>query len=420
MYLGKGVRPAWTNIPLTTGTAVHAGIQVLMKHIQEHPTDLDISDGKVLYAATQKGKDVYEEIVKYQYKGIESSYGNEFTYLEQSALTEALILAWALIEMPDLYKDYEVIDVEREEWQILAKLSDDEDLMLEARSDGTLRSRNAKNTFLSYNLKTSKRWDERNRDSFSIDLQGLTETSAIRTRWAREDAAMQIMFSSAQDTRLVQKHKDLLEKMKGMYGPRALTGVRYCVLVKGDYKEPFEGVDYKVTHNPLIRGYKKVEPGNIEYAHSYYFDNPNNDSGWGRLGKGWEPFSVWEKFKLDDWIHQCYSGQIQPKAQNKIGKLVQTLEVYRTDQDVQRAIASVTKQEKEVSVTRTEFNDTPIESFTELQQRKLEQWFPMYRHTCLWPTKCDYYNVCHKGHTIEIGNGWEFREPHHERERDES
>jgi hypothetical protein len=409
---------------LTTGTAVHSGIQVLLTHIKDHPTDLDISDGKVLQEAIEKGKATYEEIVKHQYKGIESDYGNEFTFLEQSALTEALILIWALVEMPDLYKDYKVVEVEKEEYLTLHQqynaIDSNEDIILEARSDGILESRNAKNTYLSYNLKTAKRWDERNRDGFSTDLQGLTETAAIRARWQREDESMAVMFSASQQSRLSDKHKAAMLKMKDMYASRGLTGVRYCVLVKGDYKEPWEGADFKATHNPLIRGYKKVNPGEIEYSHSWFFDNPNNKSGKGALGKGWESFNVWEKFDLKDWIYKCFSGEVQPQAQGNIGKLVQTLEVYRNDADVKRAITSITEQEINVNTFKEGFYNTAFEDFDATQKQEIEALFPMYRRSCLWPTKCDYYNVCHKGHTIEIGNGWEYREPHHERERDET
>lgn len=411
-YEGKGIRPEYTSIPLTTGTAVHKGVGYLLNCLQIG----QVLDAERVLAAVQVAKDEYEKIVKSQYKGVESNYGNEYTFIEQSNLTAALVILWALSEGKEIVRDYEIVEVEREErFRILpSNECRPYNVDFEARADAILKSKRAKNDYLVYSLKTAKRFYDSQRESLKHDLQGITETLAVRNRWQEEDTNKSALLDHARLAGFSKKHLEALETVCKNNSGKSLIGVRYCVLVKGDYKEPWEGADFRVTHNPLIRGYKKIDVAEKFYAHSWYFPNPNNKSGKGALGKGWEPFRVWEEFELADWISGCWLGEIQPQAKQEIEKLVQTFEVYRNREELE-----TTKQEL---VTRLDRPEVGLAKLGKINPSELPFFFEKRRASCHYypgeANACEYIPICHQGRTPEVGNGWEWREPHHEGEKE--
>lgn len=402
---GKGIRPAYTSIPLTTGTAVHEGVAYLLNCLRIG----QVLDSERVMQAVKAGTDKYEEIVKSQYKGVESNYGNEYTYLEQSNLTAGLIVLWALTEGKDIPKLYEVIEVEREERFTLLE-AEKYIIDFEARADALLKSKNAKNDYLLYSLKTSKRWYKNQKDNLKHDLQGITETIAVKKRWEQEEKARKIIVEASKHGGFSKKHLDAFETVCLNAMGKSLIGVRYCVLVKGDYKEPFDGADFKCTHSPIVRGYKKVDVAEKLYAHSWYFPNPNNKSGTGALGKGWTPFNVWEEFKVEDWVTACFEGEVQGNAKQNFLELVNVMEVYRDRESIHQTEQElVTRLEKPELFLAKQGKITPVE---------LPFFFPKFRTSCHYPSDCDFIKICHEGHTPEVGNGWSWREPHHEGERE--
>ena len=68
-----------------------------------------------------------------------------------------------------------------------------------------------------------------------------------------------------------------------------VTGTSFCHLIKGKREENKDRGGYMTKH-PFIYGYRRGGLNGISYAHSFWFPNPMNESGKGRLGKGWEPF----------------------------------------------------------------------------------------------------------------------------------
>ncbi len=425
LYLGKGIRPSDTSVPLTTGTAVHAGVGHLLNFLRIGA----ILNEERIKEACKIATDKYEAICSEKFKGVESNYGNEYTFKEQKALTEGLVILWALVEAPELSKHYEVVEVEKEEKFVLVpgKSLEIDTIVMEGRVDAILKNKEGKNSYTLYNLKTSKRWTTYNRDSFAYDLQGLTESICVKKRWEREDEIKNNLLNCVEGAGLKKNHADAIEKCISGYGVRNLVGVRYCILVKGDYKEPWESAGFKCTHSPIVRGYKRDNPNGTDYAHSWYFDNPNNKSGKGALGRGWDPFNVWEKFEIADWVSACWEGEVQPEAKRNLLDIVQLFEVYRNPREIEDTLVQIQHQERQVIkvaklANEIDINTEGTEGRSKWEEMEMDaylaKYFPMNRGSCIYPYACNFIPICHKGIKPTIDEGWEFREPHHEGERE--
>lgn len=435
-YDGIGIVPSGRSIPLTTGTCVHAGIEHMARWLKKRGNrileDIKKESEEVIEEAVEIGKQIYlDELIekKFHGKGVETDQQQEFTKGEQLALTEALIRAWGLRELPNINHRFLVYDIERE---IAVSLTND--ITLESRCDMLLRERVGKDIYC-YSLKTTKEFTKWIEKGYKDDLQGLLEMWAAEHYLTESNRKIRsgIEFLNGYlkgDT--IKEIEQLLDKKLVADAP---MGVKFCFLVKGkreEEKENGEGTGFYRTINSLIRGYRKFSTSGIEYAHSMYFPNNANSSGYGRLGKGWEPFNVWtdegERVGgVKGWVEmldtRTYNQQeesvfeIQPECGDVIGKYVVTpVEVFRDEREIKDVVAQVTIQENKI--------------FNQLLGYSDNSW-TQNRRSCHYPTDCEYIPICYlkdsndKPVSIQvredpIGSGWyEKRRPHHEKEKEE-
>src|SRR5215813_581569 len=166
IYGGRGIVKIKLDAPLATGGYFHVGAAELLKG--HSATD-------AAWMATQ----LYT--AECEARGIQCDKREEMSQVarEQIALTEAMIHLCARRALPRLLEDYEVVDVEREEWFVLYedyKLT----IIMEARCDGLLRSKHGDLYVLSW--KTASRWDSRAAKEAKVDMQGLSEAYAVELR----------------------------------------------------------------------------------------------------------------------------------------------------------------------------------------------------------------------------------------------
>jgi hypothetical protein len=173
------------------------------------------------------------------------------------------------------------------------------------------------------------------------------------------------------------------------------------------------------------------------YSHSWFFPNPNNQSGKGALGKGWEKFNIWlgEDSRVKDiksWLAMLDSRvkdhssdewifEMQPECGDVISKYVVTPpEIFRDDSEINNQFEQIKIQEEKVF---------KLVKQTDLTILQPNEW-PMNRQACHYPSECEYIPICHGRECYTdkpvpwevredpIKSGWyERRTPHHEREK---
>jgi hypothetical protein len=200
---------------------------------------------------------------------------------------------------------------------------------------------------------------------------------------------------------------DYLSKIK--VGKRVM-GVKFCILIKGIRKKPdYYGNDDEalyVTYSPLVRGYKHFTPGGVEYAHSWFYPNSENKSGKSALGRGWEPFNVWEmEGGVKRWVEMLESGGVQPECGDVLkAQVVTPVEMFRDEGEITEAIEEIKCQEGRINFAL---------------EGMLEMVFPHARKCCDWMygETCEYKKLCWDAQVKNdpLGSGlYQIREPHHE------
>jgi hypothetical protein len=383
-YLGYGITPILRNVPLTTGSAVHTGVEIILKAIKKGLFTEGGDNSRVTEFAVGKAALAYRDIVgEAGFKLNEGFDDGGYLYQEQLALTEGLVRAYAIIEAPYIIREYNILSVEKD---IPLQLAPYLDLDYPARADAILQHKVDSRIYV-YSLKTTKMWNERTQNSYRIDLQGVTELAAVR----------QLL------------HNTKFESMLG--------GVAYCFLVKGNFAQRENGA--WETDSPLIRGWRYATPTGMEYAHSFWFPNPYNASGKGRLGNGWSPFKVWSDYEggVKAWVGDIANGVIQPDVPNPLIECVRSpLPSYRDDNDLDRTLSEILGIERRVMIGVQEIGKATNRG---LKKDAITTYFPRNRRSCWWPTQCEFIPVCHSGVTKPLESGYQLRTPHHEAERNE-
>jgi hypothetical protein len=196
---------------------------------------------------------------------------------------------------------------------------------------------------------------------------------------------------------------------------KKVMAIRFCFLVKGKtYNDRYDEHSLTRTYSPLIRGYRNFTPGGVSYAHSWSYPNPENKSGKGILGKGWEPFNFWESdIKVKDWIEALEQNLIQPECGDILKQQVITpVEYGRNEEEIEEGILEISRQERNV------FEGNSYEITPDI----LASYFPHNRKQCHFQfgSKCQYYDLCWDSlvKSDPLGNGYEVRVPHHDKERE--
>lgn len=422
--LGTGVVGKLLSVPLVTGTAVHRGVEHLANRVRIGQTpDVDTAVGLAVdeYIRECEG-------LGFSGKGLKTNAQQWFTFREQKALLEGLIRMWYLVELPSIVQRYKILSVERE--IIPVSLFYNEHIgttHFMARVDMELQEL-ATGEYYNYSLKTVNKWDERSEQTYKSDLQGITESWAIeREAIDRQNEWISLTEDVEHLSQTEPYEKNLtaiIEYLrKKTPSTKKLMGIRFCFLVKGMRRKDIYNGDENspyVTHSPLIRGYRYITPTEVSYAHSWTYPNPNNKSGRGTLGKGWEFFNVWESdISIKDWVNALYQNQIQPECGSVLrANTITPPEYFRDDPEIEQAMREVVAQEKKIASALYQLKKDGVDT-----NRILDEVFPHSRRSCyfMFGEECPYLALCWKPEVAAdpIGSGlYQIRVPHHKPERD--
>lgn len=423
---GTGIVPKFSSVPLLTGGTLHKAVEEIASLWLSAPKPIDIDIDKVVAIA----QDHYKDEVRKRPLGNPHSEAEkeeqEYIFYEQLALVEALIRTWYIREWPKIIQYYDILAVEQEITFNLGSViyQSKPDLILLHKTNGDV---------INYSLKTTKMWNERTEKGYKVALQAITEPYATSI-WLKELAESlgrakeflqagtipQVSYMSkglGTISRTLEKYSNL---------PTRSSATRFCYLIKGDRKESERGNGKYRTDNPFIYGLRKITTSGIEYAWTWWTKNPNNKSGYGRLGKGWEQFSVWNDGDVGGvkgWIDMLMKGvEVIPDLGDGhvIDKHVLSMpDVYSNWGLIERRIRHTKSIETKIYQNLHVIKDS---------DGYLEELFPMNTGSCFFPTPCDYLTICPNGNDYfkeHIANDplnpeyekYERRVSHHEEER---
>lgn len=420
---GRGVVKAGKDVAMTTGIWIHWTLEQVFKWLLKHKAKeiskvyLDhiiaqmrqgyydyvfpeeerkkgVMNGFILQ---ERGMDEFDEYEKQpkEFTDLEKQRIQQMTFNEQTALVEALTRVFVKLKLPEWMAEHRIVMVERDisfplvnsgtarEWEVIQS----------ATIDLVLQHEATKELFV-VNYKGLKRYDARTEKGYSHDTQGLSES------WAFE------------------------EYLRSIGKPRQVDGVKMLFLLKGDRRESKKGSGIWITHSPLIRGYRKLEFDGPNYAHSLYFSKPENDSGIGRLGKGWEPLEVFqgagfqEVGGVEGWLQKLEVGDIQPECGNILEEqLVEPIPFNRQKGDIDSWLVQTKYREAEIATKLCKVYDG-IEAGSNLV-KLLDENFHQNHNACHYPTDCEYIPICYgteQERSSPLQNGYVYRTPHHKAE----
>ena len=390
-YKKVGIVAIPRSVPLATGTSIHYGIAILLRAIKLERVSFiepNAETARVVEFAVAQARLAYAKEVEFDGFKPEEAPDQAYTLEEQSALTEALVRAWAMVEAPYIQRDFRVVAVEKDlpltvKWSNTPSLK----IIYPTRADAILEEK-ADSRIYVYSLKSCKSWDERIQNSYRIDLQGKTELLG------------------------------LMEALKPYPDKLAMVaGVRYCFLVKGDRKPTKEGQLEQIC--PLIAGYTRTTAASVDFAWSWYFPNSANNSGVGALGRGWSKVKVWRDYPggVSGWLELLANGEIQPDVGNPLKlSVIHPLPSYRDDKSLQECFRQVSALEERIGV------HLPLmvrQTAPSIVRNVLDSVFPKVESHCHWffrfggQGRCEYYPICHEGLNNPLEMGFKLRVPHH-------
>lgn len=449
LYKGKGITQAQANIPLTTGTCVHDGIEFLMRNVangcipsvEQHYL---AEESNWLDSACSIALLSYQKIV--DDSGLEiGDQQQEFVLAQEMARTEALVRAWSIVELPQLVRYFNIYSVEDE---IVVPLS--EGIMFQARVDAILQERQSGRMY-NYSLKTMKDYRERvnakgKYNALNTDVRFETALQMQTEAWAAEQCLKQRFqtvseFLKLANCRITEEKKwQQLSAFVAKYMPTTsdkIAGTKHCFLIKGGKAKEAEYGEQFAGNNPLIRGYTRIVEDTTNYCHSWYYPNPANKGGKGTIGRAWQSFNVWEKMTIKEWIAllnskvQDHTGQLIPEIQPECGDIIKQQvitpeESFMRREEIESTIVQITQAEREVSWrTSGTFVDITFDT-------SLDELFPMNRSECYQMGVCEFVPICHlrdwKGDSVSKGvrddpvgsRLYKIRVPHHRAEAEAS
>lgn len=305
-WQGTGVESTYVSEDLELGSAVHAGLEAMLRGAVEYR----INDGNdaVAYAdigSEEYAKTAYDSMIESGKKGLSIQdndlFCNESPEISQLLIEEQANLAYALVwtfgrrRLSSLLERYEVVAVEPEICWLVGMAQEEGKMcrvrladgqykyeskemyvVMMSRPDAILRSREDGKLW-TVSWKTSKRFDQEYLEKLQIDVQGITEGLAVQA----------------------------------MYGEE-VGGSFYGYFLKGDKQFDAE-IGMKRYTSPLIRPYSNwAGIGEPQFKAAYEWFNEAGEKK--RCGKGWSRVDIWKQQELLSWLEMLDSGSVQPEA----------------------------------------------------------------------------------------------------------
>lgn len=395
---------------------------------------------------------------------------------ELKAQVEGMIRAYARRRLRPLLTEFEVLEVEREgEWHLTDTLlpgtrhqwvrnidhdsfcvecgvaADDPqgekyceaprtaEIWFASRHDALLRERSTGFLYLQ-SYKTTGSWDRRKEAEAQIDMQGLSEAVDVDRRLAE---AWQLCNSKVvMSEEHQQERSDRLSEIANPAVVRWLQtlptapqvlGVRYEYLIKGarrQDKKDAERPGRYVCESPLIRAYQQagITAEDRRWSPCYEW--------WDLVGKGkrvdyrsWSKAPVWRFMTIEQWIDLLDSPSDPTSPMNEkydqdgnpldilAEQFVNPIHVYRNSDDMSDMIQQLQSDERQVAKSVALVHIAAATGDFALLRSALNTEFPQNRRSCVYPGRCEFYDVCYGPQEIrqnpEASELYVIRTPNH-------
>ena len=409
---GTGLSKIKATIPLFIGSCVHTGRARLLLG--------DDADQAVRVAVAE-----YDDELKR--RGLELEPGEDAMYVadESEALIEALVRVYALVALPRLLEEYEVLEVEREDlWRDFAP-----GIGWMSRADALLLHKETQDLYVD-SLKTAAQWDSRTDRQNQHDVQGLSEVAAIEDRLARWWNLLHGRIAASAEYKADMRN-EISDRMEALLdpleGPPRILGVKMVYLLKGRREQYPEDSGHWQTSSHLLRGWMREGVTGQEFAWRYKWFGPDTYPDSGKLcghtlGKGWKRFNTWEaNGGVKAWIDLLATGSVQPDAGNPFEQVVyEPQPYYRQQQDMDDWHQQAAAQELRIMTDAAVVENVRTRLTPDGLRHALNDCFPQNRHSCDYPSKCQFQEICFGDNSMltnPLGSGlYERRQPHHQPE----
>lgn len=417
VWNGIGLTRTRLDVPLARGIFVHRGLEKILQG--------NSIDSSIKFALTEFDK----EITK---RGLDVGQLEEqnYVYNEQRALIEGMLYGWWKKRYPELIERYDVLEVEHEEvWEVgefnitIAQYPDHVvtqpvKLVWLGKADALLREKDSGDLYLQ-SFKTTGEWDSRKDSAGMHDIQGLSELCAaehrLREWWEIiHDASDMVPVRDAlKKAGMTDAVEELLASANE---PPKIMGIRMEHLLAGKRMEAKRNSGQKIQYSPLIRSWRKagITPEFDELAWKYTW---TDEFGEHRLGKGWTPVNWWEQpGGVRAWIDLLADGKVQAALGDALDQqFVYPQPYYRQAEDVEDWLQQTIAEELRKCEAVQRMN-----ACTDDNERRFIKniLFPMFRHSCDYPTKCVFQDVCFgpcagvPDQLVSAGM-YQRRQPHH-------
>jgi hypothetical protein len=385
-YEGTGITKVKLAAPLATGGYTHDGLAMLLK-------------GSSAVDAAGAVCERYREDCQLRGLDLESTEDQSLVAAEQVALVEAFVHLAARRAIPQLLQEYELVDVEREEWFVLYE-DGGTVVVMEARCDGLLRERTMITpvTGATYvvvpdpepsvvgdlyvlSWKTAASWDRRKAKEAKTDMQGLSEAYAVELRVGE-----------------------------------LVVGTKMIHLIKGKRKEYPDDSGKYIQSSPLVHAWMNGAGPTPQFAWAFNWKDETEVNDWGkpvghRLGKGWRHCFIPDVMPVAEWVQMLDEGMVQPEAGDCLERqLISPMPEPRSPKQKQAWLRQIETQELAIADNLKVLEGTDADDVELL----LDAFFPQYTHSCNYPSHCSFWELCHTSEDVDNPiTLYQIRQPHH-------
>lgn len=433
---GQGISGKTINVPIVIGLGVDAGVSALLLNKDILQVGAGISELLVDKAVEIAHKQFDHDVKGSIYDAEDVALGGEkaiaFKYHESKAIVEALVRVWALLGLPRLLEDYEVIEVQREH---LVALPDVPDTMHMLRLDSLLRDKRQGDPYI-FNLKTTRTWDRRKAANHKYDTQGLSD-----------------LWSTDQITATTLQQDIVGETIKGdsnsLFSQPKVMGSVYHYLLVGTWQkgqqfadqeaadgesdpkpEPFawpwmrtdlvhpyvRRLDTGLTREVDVRD-KLLQPACLE-PHPWKVKGGMCPGGKRHYISSKDDYvrgNIWDEhgWSVKRWIQVLSEREDMPLEKF----LIVPEPIMRDQQQVEDWLEQYQEWNLMQAEHRHYLRSTEM---TEAKFRKfLNIHYPQHFHSCNYPSRCQFVPICHEHLRDPINSGlYKLRVAHRDAEKE--
>jgi hypothetical protein len=170
----------------------------------------------------------------------------------------------------------------------------------------------------------------------------------------------------------------------------------------------------------------QYDPNCVEESWAYRFFKPGNASQ-SALSTKWLTSPI-QPDQIREWVDRLATGSVYPTTMNDERNVHPLNKLIQFDQPLYRnavkALAHVQQQQRRYVQIAKNIQDLNAVTMPDgLNIEALDALFPQHLINCRTPYRCAYHSFCHTPQESELDfktvpNGFELRDPHHEKERE--